>query len=255
MKRRTKMLTSKTNSLRDETTSMDTLQNAETFQQVVEQFHQPLYRYFVVQTNGDLPCAQDMTMETFSVLYRKPVAFEKQTFSSELFGIAWDVLNAYYGCEGVGRLALVSTSLDDRADHVEIRRTLKALSTLAFYPRETLYLRIFAGLDVKDLAILMDKNTSSIKVIIHQALMEFTSQFRGAEYVLPKREQLQPASQTLHRYLEDRLRGKTPQPPMAADVAQAVERLLSLRESVSMSLESYSALVSHVEQFTSATRL
>lgn len=249
------MLTSKTNSLRDETNSMDTLQNAETFQQVVEQFHQPLYRYFVVQTNGDLPCAQDMTVETFSVLYRKSVAFEKQTFSSELFGIAWDVLNAYYGCDGVGRLASASTSLDDRTDHVEIRRTLKALSTLAFYPRETLYLRIFAGLDVKDLAILMDKNTSSIKMIVYHGLMEFILRLRGAQYVLPTREQMQPASQTLHRYLEDCLRGKTPQQPIAADVAQAVERLLSLRETVSMSPEGYAALVSHVEQLTSATRL
>lgn len=249
------MLTSKIMSLRDETTSMDTLQNAETFQQIVEQFHQSLYRYFVVQTNGDLPCAQDMTVKTFSVLYRKPIAFEKQTFSSELFGIAWDVLNAHYGCEGVGRLASVSTSLDDRADHVEIRQTLKALSMLAFYPRETLYLRIFAGLDVRDLAILMDKNTSSIKVIIFHGLVEFASRLRGAEYVLPTREQLQPASQTLHRYLEDCLRGKTPQQPMAADVAQAVERLMSLRETVSMSPEGYAALVSHVEQLTSATRL
>lgn len=234
---------------------MGTLQNTETFQQVVEQFHQPLYRYFAVHTSGDLSCAQEMTMETFSVLYRKPISLEKQTFASWLFGIAWDVLNANYGCEGVDRFSSVSRSLEDEDEHVNIRQVLKVLSSLTFYSREALCLRLLAGLDVRDIAILMDKNDSSIKVIVYQGLLEFASRLGGLEYRLPNREQLLASSQSVHLYVQDVLQGNTQRPTIESDVVAVLERLLSLREIVSMKPEDYSALVSHVRQFTSATRL
>jgi DNA-directed RNA polymerase specialized sigma24 family protein len=239
------------------TISMDTLRHPQTFQQVLEQFHQSLYRYFAVHTNGDLPCAQEMTAETFSILYRKPIVSGKESFSSWLFGIAWDVLNAYYGCEEGRNLLSTTVSPLSRCEFndPELQKALKALSSLPFYPRETLYLRFFAGLDVKDIAILMDKSIAAIKVTIFQGLAEFAGQLNEGQYVTVPREQHRSLAQVCHLYVQDAVAGNASQIDIASDIRDAVDRLLSLRDLISMKPDAFASLVTHVEQFKSATRL
>ena len=48
-----------------------------TFQHILDQFHQPLYRYYAVHTGGELTQAQRMTAETLSIVYR--LLWQKRT--------------------------------------------------------------------------------------------------------------------------------------------------------------------------------
>ena len=73
---------------------VETFGMAERFHRILERDSQALYRYYALHTKGDLQTAYELTAETFLILSRKSVDFEKDDFRSELFGSAWDVLKA-----------------------------------------------------------------------------------------------------------------------------------------------------------------
>src|SRR5215207_5880880 len=167
--------------LRGGTLPSKTSWDSETFQQVVQWYHLSLYRYYAIHTNGDLHFAKNLTGETFSVVYHKPVSFEKGTFSSWFFGLAWDVLHEHYARPGSemrrskGLSADRSTGHEPGPNHTELLAILKILSTLTFYSRETLCLRLFAELSIKEIAMLMDKRPVTVKTLVYQGMTEFAS--------------------------------------------------------------------------------
>ena len=226
----------------------------ETFRKIVEQFHHPLYRYYAVHTYGDLVRALDMTVRTFSILHCKREQFPKQGFTSWLFGIAWDVLNADYSRKDAERRRLTSQMITTfkvhklGPNHVEMRRILKLLRGLTFYPRETLYLRFFAGLNTKDIGALMDKNETSVKTLVYQGVVEFSSEMDEVKPVSVTREMFVALSQTYHVYLEDSLKDIIPHQSVAVEVIRTTNRLKALREVVSMKPEMSGQLIEQIEQ-------
>lgn len=214
----------------------------EKFQIIIEEHHQALYRYYALHAKGDLRLAYTLTKETFLALHQEYPSFEKNGCHSELFGIAWDVWNARY------RYEVVQTKLPkspfETSLQPELERMLKVLRHLPFYPREILYLRFFAGVDTKDIACLMDKSDTAVKVLVYQTLMRFASGMSDTPPVILPWKQLLLLAQSYHRYLDDLLPGDG----IPREALLATHQLQALRAAISMKPELLSLLIQDVEQ-------
>src|SRR5512141_2659292 len=134
--------------------------NRATFREMMEQYNQQLYRYYAVHSGGDFSRAQELTVETFSTIFQRMVPY-RSNFASWLFGIAWAVWNAHDRPE------------QSQVDAVHLSRSLTSLRSLSFYPRETLFLRFFAGIDTKPIATLMNKSEANTKLLVYQGVVQF----------------------------------------------------------------------------------
>ena len=226
-----------------------------TFQHILDQFHQPLYRYYAVHTGGELTQAQRMTAETLSIVYRQPATLAKKNFPSWIFGIAWDVLNAHMS------RGIAASNVDVPADDPAlITRTLRTLRSVAFYAREALCLRFFAELDLQDIVLMMDKSEVAIKGLVYQGVREFACRMNNAEFVKLPCKQLLALAQEYHLYLSSLHAGDSPLRNVPTDIVQATHHLKTLRSALSMKPESRLQLTSQMQQIlragnSSATRL
>jgi DNA-directed RNA polymerase specialized sigma24 family protein len=226
--------------------SNETTRRAEKFQQMMETYHQPLFRYYALHECGDLQTAYELTAATFQLLYRKQESFERTSFRSELFGIAWDLLNAHTSCRNV-RSELTGNCIE-QALSFPLSRMLQSLRSLPFYPREIFYLRCFAGLSAGNIALLMDKNETTVKVIVYQAMLKFAHSVHGIETPLLPWKQLVIQAQAYDLYLSNLFAGVQPQ-QIADDIAVRVARELeTLRESISMTPGMFSALKADIDR-------
>ena len=219
------------------------------FQRFVERYHQSLYRYFAVHTSGDLVSAEAMTLKTFAILYGKSAAVPRHNFTSWLFGIAWDVLNAHESQKNLDAADVVtSAKKNGRAGQPTMTRTLKTLRALPFYPREAIYLRHFADLGTQDIAVLMEKSEANIQVLVYQGMTEFACRMENLEYRALPRKQVLPLAQSYHLYLDDLLAGILSQQEIPVDVAHVTHQLKALREIFSLKADARSQLISRMEQ-------
>lgn len=221
---------------------VETFGMAERFHRILERDSQALYRYYALHTKGDLQTAYELTAETFLILSRKSVDFEKDDFRSELFGSAWDVLNTHYGRKDVV-IREMECGLDPNLRHM-----LQLLGCLPFYPREIFYLRFFADLDPKDIAHLMDKSDTAVKVIVYQTVMEFASSMNAVTIETLPWKQLLARAQSYHYYLNATLEERPTEQGIPQDVLLATHQLRTLREAISMTPEAFSSLLQDAKQ-------
>jgi DNA-directed RNA polymerase specialized sigma24 family protein len=219
-------------------------QNA--FFALFERHYQRVYSYFAVHTCGDLTRSAEMTAQTFCQILFSYRSFERSSFSSWLFGIAWDVLNHH------NRQAGLSVNLPAEPfktqklgpNHAELMRVLNVLRSFPFYQREALYLRFFAVVPPKDIGILMDRNETTVKTLVCQAAVDLTSKlFEPVKEPVSKE-----IAEDYERYLAAFLSDTTSDHSMPVYLIYATNRLKALRESVTVQPELYKNILDHLQQ-------
>ena len=230
--------------------------NAETFQELLERFHQPLYRYFAVHTGGELDHAFRLALETLVIVFRKPELPDGTVLPSWIFEIAWEALNLHYSRLEPTAVSTQSHSLS--GNDAQFSRMREAFRKLAFYRREALYLRIFAGLELKDIAILMDQSETTIQALTYQGVNELSALVENRKPVLPPRRQLRSLAQDYHDYLTAVLQGLPVDRYSSSQMVEVTRQLMDLRIAISMKPEAAASMKSQLEQIFrvgAATRL
>lgn len=213
--------------------------NRTTFRQMLEQYNGPLFRYYAVHSGGNFVRAQELTVETFSLIFQR-TAPAAPDFASWLFGIAWDVWNAHDRPESTH-----ANSMD--VDSVHLSRSLIALRSLSFYPRETLFLRFFAGMDTKTIAILMDKSEANMKLIVYQGVVQFHAHINETTSPTPRAKQLLSLARAYDAYLDSALRGTSPERVVSVPLARATQQLIAVREAMTMTPEFRAEILSRMD--------
>lgn len=226
--------------------SNETTWKAKKFQQMMDTYHQPLFRYYALHSWGDLLTAYELTAATFQLLYRKQEACERASFRSELFGIAWDILNAHHSCRDTHQE--LTGNRHERDLNLPLTPILHVLRSLPFYTREIFYLRFFAGLSPRDIAFLMDRSETTVKVIVYQAMLKFANGFHGIGMPSLPWKQLVIQAQAYHRYLTDLHAGVQPQQVVDDIAVRGTRELETLREAISMTPDMFSSLKANLER-------
>jgi DNA-directed RNA polymerase specialized sigma24 family protein len=219
------------------------------FWELFERHCQSVFRYYAVRANGDLERAREMTAQAFWVALQKSRTFHGEGFIPWLFGIAWDVLNAHRqrANEQKSKDNIQSTATFKAqklgANPEENRQMLRVLRSVPFYPRETLYLRYFAGLNVCDIASFMDLSEADVRSAVYQGLLLLDSQIVSERRTdFPVGEKLVLVADIYDFYLSDWLRGNTPRVDAPTEAIRATNRLQSMREAVSLHPDMQAAL-------------
>lgn len=223
--------------------------HTETFQELLERFHQPLYRYFAIHAVA-LEHAFNMTVETFVIVFRKTAPSHQAELPSWIFEIAWDVLNVHYS-----RLEAADVSAPTRSsgsDGAQFSRMREAFRTLAFYPRETLYLRFFAGLDTKEIALMMDKKEAAINILAYQGVNKLSAYLDNQQFISIPRKKLARLAQDYQEYLSAVLQGLPPHHNPTPQIADTTRQLMDLRRAVSMEPETAAKMMSQIGQILRA---
>ena len=145
--------------------------------------HPRLLRY--LQVRGD-EAAEDLAAETWMHVVRGLPTFEGGVpeFRAWLFTIArhraidqgrarsrgLKVVSVADPVEASGRVPTAPSAEDEAADNEATARALRLVATLPPTQAEMVVLRVVAGLDVADVARLLDKRPGAVRVGVHRAL-------------------------------------------------------------------------------------
>jgi DNA-directed RNA polymerase specialized sigma24 family protein len=214
--------------------------NRTTFRQMMEQYSQPLYRYYAVHSGGSFGRAQELTVETLSLIFQR-TAPSGSDFAGWLFGIAWDVWNAHDHPEQAK-----ATPMDE--DFAHLSRSLTALRSLSFYPREALFLRFFARMDTKAIAALMDKSEANTKLLVYQGVLDFQASMDATTRPAPSAKPLMQLARSYDAHLDSVLRGTSPEHVVSVQAAEATMQLIALQEAMTMTPEIRAVIFSRMDQ-------
>lgn len=148
------------------------------FAELYHRYLSRVYRYALAQV-GDVHQAQDVTSQTFLAAFESIATFRgRGAFSSWLLTIARHKVidskrrqHAVAPLEEAAHLASHEPSPEQVAvTHLEIERVLRALQTLAPERAEALALRIFGGLTSAEVAAVMGKNETAVKMLVYRAV-------------------------------------------------------------------------------------
>ncbi|WP_051552274.1 RNA polymerase sigma factor [Nocardioides sp. URHA0020] len=145
--------------------------------------HPRVLRY--LQVRGD-EGPEDLAAETWMHVVRGLPRFEGglSDFRAWLFTIArhraidqgrarsrgLPVVSVADPVEASGRVPVAASAEQDAADHEATARALRLVATLPPAQAEMVALRVVAGLDVADVARLLDKRPGTVRVGVHRAL-------------------------------------------------------------------------------------
>lgn len=143
-----------------------------------------VYRYLLVRV-GNPQDAQDLTSQTFlAAMESLPKYRGDSPFVGWLFGIARFKSADFYRRRKPE--AELNTAVDlaesvDSADEIvgrqlQIEQVAHKLDTLAPDRAEALRLRLFAGLDVPEIARLMDRNEPAVRMLVFRGLRDLQAQ-------------------------------------------------------------------------------
>ena len=154
----------------------------EALNELVALYWHPVYR-FVAYKTGNPEDAQELTQETFYRAFRALPAFRRQeaAFLTYLNHIALNLIRDFWRKKGrtphtvdwadVQDAATTDDGPDVQAIRLERREALaKVLLLLPVEQRQTVELRIIAGLPVRDTALAMGKSEAAIKMLQQRAL-------------------------------------------------------------------------------------
>lgn len=153
------------------------------FEQLYRRYVDRVYRYCYVHT-GDSRDAEDLTAQTFLAALEGIGRYQQRgTFAAWLFGIAWRKCNDHHRRRyHRPRLPLAAAGdLDDpAAPDLEQRATdltlldcvQQALGSLSPDRREALRLRFWGGLSTAEIAGVMGRRESAVKMLVSRAVAD-----------------------------------------------------------------------------------
>lgn len=149
---------------------------------------QKVYRYLLVRL-GNEQDAQDLTSQTFLTAMEQLQAYRGEgRFAAWLLGIARHKLMDRYRRQKPELLLETADSVPDAVDapdeiidrRLQIEVVARKLQTLAPDRAEALSLRLFAGLDIAEIAGVMDRNEAAVRMLVFRGLRDLQSQLGDA---------------------------------------------------------------------------
>lgn len=146
-----------------------------------------VYHYLLART-GNVEEAQDLTSQTFMAAMQNLAGYrDSHPFIAWLLGIARNkAVDHYRRGDTAAGLAEVDevVSGDDPLEEIvgrrlELELVARKLRTLAPDRAEALALRLFAGLEVGEIAAIMDRNEAAVRMLVFRGLRDLHQQLQG----------------------------------------------------------------------------
>ena len=147
---------------------------------------QRVYRYVLVRVGGNVQDAQDLTSQTFLAAMEGLKSYRStQPFVAWLLGIARHKVADQFRrqkpqVELETAVSLTDTNTDDPDEQLDqqldIARVTRKLQTIAPDRAEVITLRLMAGLEVPDIARLLDKNEAAVRMLLFRGLRDLQTQ-------------------------------------------------------------------------------
>lgn len=168
-------------------------QNKEAFAELYRRHATRVYRYLLVRV-GNVDDAQDLTSQTFMAAMEGLPRFRQQTpFVAWLLGIARhkavDHFRARRPEQDLETAVPVAAPIDHLDDVVgrtmDMETVARKLQTIAPERAEALALRLFAGLEVAEIARMMEKNEAAVRMLVFRGLRDLQAQLGQSEETQP----------------------------------------------------------------------
>ena len=167
-------------------------QDLRKFTDLYERYVQRVYRYLLVRT-GSVADAEDLTSQTFMAAMEHLHQYKGQRpFLAWLLGIAKHKRADFYRrqkpvADLETAVALTASDEDSPDDLVhrqlQMETVARKLQAIAPDRAEALSLRLFAGLEIPEIARMMDKQAPAVRMLIHRGMRDLQAQLN------PEREE------------------------------------------------------------------
>lgn len=161
-------------------------QNLGAFSELYQRHVQRVYRYVLVRVGGNVQDAQDLTSQTFLAAMEGLKSYRStQPFVAWLLGIARHKVADQFRRQKPQvdletAVSLTDTNTDDPDEQLDqqldIARVTRKLQTIAPDRAEVITLRLMAGLEVSDIARLLDKNEAAVRMLLFRGLRDLQTQ-------------------------------------------------------------------------------
>ena len=161
-------------------------QNLGAFSELYQRHVQRVYRYVLVRVGGNVQDAQDLTSQTFLAAMEGLKSYRStQPFVAWLLGIARHKVADQFRrqkpqVELETAVSLTDPHTDDPDEQLDqqldIARVTRKLQTIAPDRAEVITLRLMAGLEVPDIARLLDKNEAAVRMLLFRGLRDLQTQ-------------------------------------------------------------------------------
>lgn len=163
--------------------------NKEAFAELYQRHAVRVYRYLLARV-GDTADAEDLTSQTFmAAMVGLPRYHGPMPFVAWLLGIARhkaaDHFRARRPEQSLETAVPLSASNDPPEESVgrtlQLETVARKLQTIAPDRAEAVTLRLFAGLEVAEIARLMDKNEAAVRMLVFRGLRDLQAQLGQSE--------------------------------------------------------------------------
>jgi len=146
------------------------------FLEYYENYKNKIFNYFWYRVNFDRDLAEDLTSEIFLKAYDKYDQYDPhRPFQSWIFAIAHNHLVNFYKSASrstpldgvINTLKIENQNIEDRLD---LENIVQEISNLPDYQKEVLTLRYINQLSNNEIAEILGKDETTIRVAIHRAL-------------------------------------------------------------------------------------
>jgi RNA polymerase sigma-70 factor (ECF subfamily) len=154
------------------------------FSALYERYATQVYRYLLVRV-GNVHDAQDLTSQTFMAAMKGLPSFQGQSpFPAWLLGIARnkaaDLFRQRRPVSELDEAVETAGSGDDMDELIDrqmaVEKVARKLQTISPDRAEALSLRLFGGLEVGEIARIMDKQESAVRMLVFRGLRDLQAQ-------------------------------------------------------------------------------
>jgi RNA polymerase sigma-70 factor, ECF subfamily len=164
-------------------------QDLNRFGELYQRHVSQVYRYLLFRV-GNVDDAQDLTSQTFMAAMQGLRRYRaEQPFIAWLLGIARNKTADFYRQRRPDRELELNEALPDYGDGVEeligrqlaVEQVVQKLRILSPDRAEALSLRLLAGLEVAEIAHLMEKNEAAVRMLVFRGLRDLQDQLGNWE--------------------------------------------------------------------------
>lgn len=172
----------------DLTLAQRAVRDADAFATLYQRHVKQVYRYLLVRV-GNADDAQDLTSQTFlEAMQHLPKFRGERPFIAWLLGIARHKVADHFrrrkpesDLETVVAVSEGSDPLEEVIGRqLEVETVSRKLKVLAPDRAEAVALRLFGGLDVAEIATLMEKNESAVRMLVFRGIRDLQAQLEAS---------------------------------------------------------------------------
>lgn len=154
------------------------------FSALYERYATQVYRYLLVRV-GNVHDAQDLTSQTFMAAMKGLKSYQGQSpFAAWLLGIARnkaaDLFRQRRPLSELDEAVETADSGDEMEDILDrqmaVEKVARKLQTISPDRAEALSLRLFGGLEVAEIAQMMEKQESAVRMLVFRGLRDLQAQ-------------------------------------------------------------------------------